>query len=375
MAQRFSLLLLLFVIGLAQWGVAAPRGGLITALSSFEASLNADPPSYPWTGAPRSVSGLVEFSIVLVQSGPGQDDYQVTFDCPPGGSVNPASFTVSVIAGSAFPVNTSQPITVTLPAAPGQYTYTAKVNGTPADTMIGYVVKVVEPLQYLSSGSYVNVPDPLYVAKGSSVTFQASPNPTGAPWPSDPSVASPAKPVWSGTSGASGTGETKLVTFDTVSNTATDYKTVTAECGTTAIANVVVYDILEVTVDQTEILSGALDNMYHQCVATIQVTPVLSSVPITVELIDRTGAIDKNASLESTVATLDQESGNILASITGNTDVDGMLSVTITSSTTGIATNDGLQINAWPTDGDPAYAKSANISVVLPDNTFVNPQQ
>jgi len=143
----------------------------------------------------------------------------------------------------------------------------------------------------------------------------------------------------------------------------------------TDTVHITVFSVAAITLDKTEILSGALDNIYHQCVAIIQVSPALSSLPITVELIDRTGAIDQNASLETTIAALDPTSGNILARITGNTDVDGILSVTITSSTTAIMENDGLQISAWPEDGNPVYALTADISVVLLDNTFVNPQQ
>jgi hypothetical protein len=67
------------------------------------------------------------------------------------------------------------------------------------------------------------------------------PNPSGFSWPSG-------KPVWGGTSGASGTGSTKSVTFNTLSTGTYDYKTVTAECGNTKTANVIVYDITGILV-------------------------------------------------------------------------------------------------------------------------------
>jgi hypothetical protein len=60
--------------------------------------------------------------------------------------------------------------------------------------------------------------------------------PAAAGWPSG-------KPVWAGSAGATGSGETKSVTFSALSATNSTYKTVTAECGdTSAPANVVVFD-------------------------------------------------------------------------------------------------------------------------------------
>jgi len=205
-------------------------------LTSCEFSFNADPPSYPWTGADQYVAGQLELSIALEQMGSGYNDYNVTFECPQGGSVDMGVPRIRVNWNDSFPVNTSRSVTITLPAGPGPFTYIVKVNNNEADSTIGYVVKIASPLQYESSpNTFVDAPDPMYVAKGSTVTFKANPSPLGADWPSDPSVASPAKPVWGGTSGASGTGETKAVTFNTVNS-----YSVTAECGNTETANVTV---------------------------------------------------------------------------------------------------------------------------------------
>lgn len=77
---------------------------------------------------------------------------------------------------------------------------------------------------------------PLYVRKGTTVTFKAVPEPSDAPWPSG-------KPVWGGTSGASGTGSTTQVTFDTLSTSLTNYKTVSAECDNTVTIYVIVFDL------------------------------------------------------------------------------------------------------------------------------------
>jgi hypothetical protein len=50
-------------------------------------------------------------------------------------------------------------------------------------------------------------------------------------------------PTWGGTAGASGTGATKQITFNTVSQNTTDYKTVIAGNPTAVTVNVVVYEL------------------------------------------------------------------------------------------------------------------------------------
>lgn len=83
---------------------------------------------------------------------------------------------------------------------------------------------------------WTDVTGTLYVLKNTSVGFKAIKSHTDIAWPSG-------KPVWGGTSGASGTGETKNVTFNTLSSSTTDYKTVTAECGNVVEANIIVFDV------------------------------------------------------------------------------------------------------------------------------------
>lgn len=97
------------------------------------------------------------------------------------------------------------------------------------------VVKV-DRIQYNDPDTgYTDISDTMYVHKGTTVTFKAIKDPPSASWPED-------KPVWGGSAGASGTGETKAVTFNTISTSTTDYKTVTAECGNTETVNVVVFE-------------------------------------------------------------------------------------------------------------------------------------
>jgi len=93
-------------------------------------------------------------------------------------------------------------------------------------------------LYYQSGAEWVSINDaePFYVMKGTSVTFKARKWPDAAIWPDG-------KPAWGGSSGTTGTGETKPVTFNTRSNHLTDYKTVTSECGNTVTLNVVVYEL------------------------------------------------------------------------------------------------------------------------------------
>ncbi len=120
------------------------------------------------------------------------------------------------------------------PTTAGPYTVAATC-GTSTKAMKINVVEV-DAIQYEQpSGTWNTISGTLYVLKGSNVTFKAIPNP-GEIWPNG-------KPTWGGTSGASGSGETTSVTFNTPSTSSGDYKTVTAICGNTKTANIVVYDL------------------------------------------------------------------------------------------------------------------------------------
>ena len=126
----------------------------------------------------------------------------------------------------------------TAPTAAGNATITVTADDSPLaneqPTTKSVTVKVVKvsKIQYNDPDSgYVDVPGTLYVMKDTTVTFKAVKDPADAAWPGG-------KPVWAGTAGASGTGETKGVAFD-----ATGDKTVTAECGNTVTVNVKVYEL------------------------------------------------------------------------------------------------------------------------------------
>ncbi len=98
------------------------------------------------------------------------------------------------------------------------------------------VATSIQKLQYAGESGNVDISDTLYVLKGTTVTFNAVPSPANAQFASG-------KPVWSGSSGASGSGQTKQVTFDSASTSATDYKTVVATAGNAKTANVIVIEL------------------------------------------------------------------------------------------------------------------------------------
>ena len=92
----------------------------------------------------------------------------------------------------------------------------------------------------VAASSYQDVSSSLLVLKGTRLIFKAISDYPDKPWP-------PGSPTWGGSSGASGTGETTSVTFDTLSATTSDYKTVTATLDGAVTANVIVYDIIPST--------------------------------------------------------------------------------------------------------------------------------
>ena len=76
---------------------------------------------------------------------------------------------------------------------------------------------------------------PLYLLTGRTAILRARPSPAGAPWPAG-------QPVWSGTAGLAGTGETVTGATATLSVNLTDFKTIKAECGNSNLLNAIVFD-------------------------------------------------------------------------------------------------------------------------------------
>jgi hypothetical protein len=100
------------------------------------------------------------------------------------------------------------------------------------------VIPAIQKIQYQDPGTsnYVDITSTLYVLKGTNVNFRAIPNPPGSTFPSG-------QPVWSGTSGATGAGPNIVVSFNTVSSSLSDLKTVIASSGTPTFVNVIVYEL------------------------------------------------------------------------------------------------------------------------------------
>jgi hypothetical protein len=113
----------------------------------------------------------------------------------------------------------------------GQGGCSDKSNSTSRTVTIVEVSKI----QYLDPDTgYTDITGTLYVCVGTIVTFKAIPNPSGVSWPGA---------VWDGTCGASGSGEIAYVKFDTLSSSTTDCNTVTATCGNTVTAYVIVFEL------------------------------------------------------------------------------------------------------------------------------------
>jgi hypothetical protein len=124
---------------------------------------------------------------------------------------------------------------------------------SPATADQSITVVEVDYLEYKLDGvedaewTRVEESDTIYVIKGQKVEFRAVPYPgedssgSGGVWPAS-------KPVWSGTSGTTGTGVDEVsATFGTTSSKKDDYKTAIAECGSEKTANVIVFKITLIT--------------------------------------------------------------------------------------------------------------------------------
>jgi hypothetical protein len=138
-------------------------------------------------------------------------------------------------------------------------TFRHDINNEPYCDTFGEVVEHPAPvevvgvdrLQYQSGSNYVDITGTLYVLKGTSVTFKALPSPSDKQFQSG-------LPVWSGTSGATGSGPTISVTFNTISSSTSDFKTVTATSGNGMTANVIVYELTGVFTPQDNFAGRSL---------------------------------------------------------------------------------------------------------------------
>lgn len=239
----------LFLFSAASSGVAA-TGGSVTVTAA--------------QAAPNPVaSGDLATSALSAEAIPPSDPY-VTYSGPSW------SWSASGADGLAIDQPNPQLPAATLNATittPGEYTLTVTATATwtassgPSvsasnNASVTLTVVGVQTLQYLQpgeSGGYVDAPATLYALVGKSITFKAIPTPETAAFPTG-------KPVWSGSSGATGTGDTKTVTFTTLSTSTSDFKTVTATCGNTSVtANVIVFDLIPIVTPRDNFEGRDLD--------------------------------------------------------------------------------------------------------------------
>lgn len=210
--------------------ISTPLAAWITSSPSPQGYCNLNPPSWSWSldGSPPGQ--------VYIQNGNLQDATLVSTFMSPG------TYTVSATVIATWTDSCGN-----------------KASASASTGPIPFTAVGVKNLQYNQPGTgYVDVSGTLYVLVGSSVNFQAVPTPDGSSFPSN-------QPVWSGTSGASGTGPTTSVTFNTLSSSLSDYQTVTATCGNTyATASVTVYDLTP-TLTPEDNYSGRDLNNYGVC--------------------------------------------------------------------------------------------------------------
>ena len=115
-------------------------------------------------------------------------------------------------------------------------TYQSKAMGKdltegPANLVVDIDAVGVDHLQYGAAANPTDIAGTLYILSGAPLPLSAVPAPADAAFPAG-------QPVWGGTAGAAGTGATALVTVTTVTTAGTS--TVTATCGDTVTANLVV---------------------------------------------------------------------------------------------------------------------------------------
>jgi len=126
----------------------------------------------------------------------------------------------------------NQNITVSVTSTTNSSCGTRSGSGSKTISILVVGVKNLQIAQQGQTFSDVNG-EVIPVPSEKTRVFKAIPDPSGL-FPSG-------KPVWGGTSGASGTGDTTSVTFYGVSSTMKDTQTISAECGNTVTANVIVF--------------------------------------------------------------------------------------------------------------------------------------
>jgi hypothetical protein len=273
----------------------AAGSGTINAIPSCVATFSPDPISL--------IPG--DTGSVTVTATPSYQGSQLTFDTDDS--------SVATVIGS-------YPDLTVVAIAPGITSIRAWLGTELCGEGKAQVVNV-DKVQYKHpQAGFIDVPNPLYVLKGTKITFKALKTPAAAAWPNG-------KPVWGGTGGATGNGEQTDVTFG-----ANGDKTVTAECGNTVTVNIKVGDIV-VTFDKPEVRPGTAANRKAKVKATAtrqgggaEVTINLSTdnaratvAPATITLANGSNSQDADLTVTGVNLSAADRDTNLLAKVGGNT--------------------------------------------------------
>ena len=212
--------------------VTAPTGPIVVAKGetvqfTFSAADSSPPSASSLPGEPPTPCPI---------SGPnwswqaGAGSGSTVSVAPPGTA---SSVTVNASFSNVGTYTLSATATASYTDSPCTHNYTGGGSGS-----VEVQVVDIDVLQYQNpSGSWLSLPNPMYVLAGSTLAIRAVPTPGNSIFPSG-------KPVWGGSSGASGSTDATSVTFSSASTSSSDYKTVTCTCGSTSITkNVIVYDL------------------------------------------------------------------------------------------------------------------------------------
>jgi hypothetical protein len=173
---------------------------------------------------------------ITIAGGAGSTNYTVDLTCDPPGRIDFASSSVTLAGGASQTVALSG-------RSIGDATITATEHYSAASSAskVAHVIPKVAKIEYQLAGSddWRLARRPITVPVGATVAFKAIPLPSTGTFPSG-------EPIWSGTSGASGTGDTTTVQFNTASPAGTSY-TVTATCGNSVTMYVICVNVQLIT--------------------------------------------------------------------------------------------------------------------------------
>ncbi len=137
----------------------------------------------------------------------------------------------------------------------------------------------ISKLQYkIGNSEFIDVPNPIGMLKDEQISIKAIPTPSDASFPSG-------KPEWGGTANLSGSSDTASGTLSDVSTSDQDFKTVTAKCGNTVSANIIVAELTfdgrmkntgDYSTSDVTIAAGALGSDVHQAEIRVNVSPAVS---------------------------------------------------------------------------------------------------